>query len=183
MLIKTLLDRAEGALLINGEGIDHVSQAEEMVKLATAVAHLIGRSNFDAMSGQYYARFVVKNVDNSDSYLRQPHRVMELHNDGTYVEEQTDYVLMMKIDEQNMQGGNSLLLHLGRAAEQKRQQGCFPPGVRRRFAGPPGNALYRPVRPAERFRRRHLAEPPLRRAGDQQKHPFHTGAGGQISAH
>ncbi len=37
---------------------------------------------------------------------------MELHNDGTYVEEITDYVLMMKIDEQNMQGGNSLLLHL-----------------------------------------------------------------------
>lgn len=73
---------------------------------------MIGRSNFDAMSGQYYARFVVKNVDNSDSYLRQPHRVMELHNDGTYVEEITDYVLMMKIDEQNMQGGNSLLLHL-----------------------------------------------------------------------
>ncbi len=176
LLIKTLLDRAEGALLINGEGIDHVSRAEEMVKLATAVAHLIGRSNFDAMSGQYYARFVVKNVDNSDSYLRQPHRVMELHNDGTYVEEQTDYVLMMKIDEQNMQGGNSLLLHLddwehldeffrdplarrpmrwAARAEQKRQQGCFPPGVRRRFAGPPGNALYRPVRPAERFRRRH----------------------------
>lgn len=29
---------------------------------------------------------------------------MELHNDGTYVEEITDYVLMMKIDEQNMQG-------------------------------------------------------------------------------
>ncbi len=202
LLIKTLLDRAEGALLINGEGIDNVSQAEEMVKLATAVAHLIGRSNFDAMSGQYYARFVVKNVDNSDSYLRQPHRVMELHNDGTYVEEQTDYVLMMKIDEQNMQGGNSLLLHLddwehldefsatrwlapdalGRAAEQKRQQGCFPPGVRRRFAGPPGHALYRPVRPAKRFRRGYLAEPPFRRAGDQQKHPFNTGAGGQIPA-
>ncbi|STM37524.1 Protein CsiD [Escherichia coli] len=48
------------------------------------------------MSGQYYARFVVKNVDNSDSYLRQPHRVMELHNDGTYVEEITDYVLMIE---------------------------------------------------------------------------------------
>lgn len=37
---------------------------------------------------------------------------MELHNDGTYVEEVTDYVLMMKIDEQSMEGGNSLLLHL-----------------------------------------------------------------------
>ena len=85
LLLKTLLDRAEGALLINAVGVDDVAQAEEMVKLATAVAHLIGRSNFDAMSGQYYARFVVKNVDNSDSYLRQPHRVMELHNDGTYL--------------------------------------------------------------------------------------------------
>ncbi len=203
LLIKTLLDRAEGALLINGEGIDHVSQAEEMVKLATAVAHLIGRSNFDAMSGQYYARFVVKNVDNSDSYLRQPHRVMELHNDGTYVEEQTDYVLMMKIDEQNMQGGNSLLLHLddwehldeffrdplaraqcaGPRRRAKTSARMFSTRCSTSIRWPPGNALYRPVRPAERFRRRHLAEPPLRRTGDQQKHPFHTGAGGQISAH
>ena len=83
LLLKILLDRAEGGLLINGEGLNNVAQADEMVKLATAVAHLVGRSNFDAMSGQYYARFVVKNVDNSDSYLRQPHRVMELHNDGT----------------------------------------------------------------------------------------------------
>ncbi|KFB98082.1 CsiD family carbon starvation induced protein [Trabulsiella guamensis ATCC 49490] len=112
LLFKTLLSRSEGALLVAAPGLDNVAQADEMVKLSTAVAHLVGRSNFDAMSGQYYARFVVKNVDNSDSYLRQPHRVMELHNDGTYVEEPTDYVLMMKIDEQNMQGGNSLLLHL-----------------------------------------------------------------------
>jgi protein CsiD len=37
---------------------------------------------------------------------------MELHNDGTFVQERTDYVMMMKIDEQNMEGGNSLLLHL-----------------------------------------------------------------------
>ncbi|WBM72401.1 glutarate dioxygenase GlaH [Buttiauxella sp. WJP83] len=112
LLLNTLLSRNEGALLIDAVGIDNVAQADEMVKIATAVAHLIGRSNYDAMSGQYYARFVVKNVDNSDSYLRQPHRVLELHNDGTFVEEVTDYVLMMKIDEQNMQGGNSLLLHL-----------------------------------------------------------------------
>ena len=44
---------------------------------------------------------------------------MELHNNGTFVQERTDYVMMMKIDEQNMEGGNSLLLHLddsGRSA-------------------------------------------------------------------
>lgn len=112
VLINTLVDRATGGLQVTPEGLDDVEQAEEMVKFATAVAHLMGRSNYDAMSGKYYARFVVRNVDDSDSYLRQPHRVMELHNDGTFVEQDTDYVLMMKIDEQHMQGGNSLLLHL-----------------------------------------------------------------------
>ncbi|WP_067099101.1 glutarate dioxygenase GlaH [Marinomonas atlantica] len=112
VLVETLVDRNSGALLITPEGLNEVTQAEDMVKFTTAIAHLLGRSNFDAMSGQYYARFVVKNEDNSDSYLRQAHRVMELHNDGTYVEQDTDYVMMLKVDEQNMEGGNSLLLHL-----------------------------------------------------------------------
>lgn len=112
LLINTLVDRNTGGLLITPEGLNQVEQAEDMVKFTTAVAHLFGRSNFDAMSGQYYARFVVQNKDTSDSYLRQAHRVMELHNDGTFVEQDTDYVLMLKIDEQNMEGGNSLLLHL-----------------------------------------------------------------------
>lgn len=40
LLINTLLNRAEGALLINGIGIDNVAQADEMVKLATAVARI-----------------------------------------------------------------------------------------------------------------------------------------------
>ncbi|MCH8550806.1 MAG: carbon starvation induced protein CsiD [Natronospirillum sp.] len=111
-LVDAMVDRSTGGLVVNPQGLDQVKDADDMVKFATAVAHLIGRSNHDAMSGQYYARFVVQNVDNSDSYLRAPHRVMELHNDGTFVEQDTDYVLMMKIDEQNMRGGNSLLLHL-----------------------------------------------------------------------
>lgn len=112
VLLNTLLSRSSGGMLITPLGLDDVSQADDMVKFATACAHLVGRSNYDAMSGQFYARFVVVNSDNSDSYLRQPHRVMELHNDGTFVDQITDYVLMMKIDEQNMEGGNSLLLHL-----------------------------------------------------------------------
>lgn len=111
-LLTTLLGREQGALLIAADGLNQVEQADDMVRLATAIAHLIGRSNFDSMSGQYYARFVVKNVDSSDSYLRKPDKPLELHNDGTYVEQATDYVMMMKIDEQNMQGGDSLLLHL-----------------------------------------------------------------------
>ncbi len=112
LLVNSLLDRATGGLLVIPEGLNEVSQADDMVKFSTAVAHLLGRSNYDAMSGQFYARFVVENTDNSDSYLRAPHRVMELHTDGTFVNQITDYVLMMKIDEQNMEGGNSLILHL-----------------------------------------------------------------------
>ena len=61
---------------------------------------------------KFYARFSVKNEDNSDSYLRQAHRRMELHNDGTYVKELTDWVIMQKMLEVNVEGGDSLLLHV-----------------------------------------------------------------------
>ncbi|WP_432696717.1 glutarate dioxygenase GlaH [Marinobacterium sp. YM272] len=149
LLVEKLVDRDTGALLITPEGLDQVEQAEEMVKFTTAVAHLFGRSNFDAMSGQYYARFVVQNEDNSDSYLRQAHRVMELHNDGTYVEQDTDYVLMLKIDEQNMEGGNSLLLHLDDWEELEKFSTDTLAHREMRWAAPPSkNAakdVYHPV--------------------------------------
>ncbi|MWV62520.1 carbon starvation induced protein CsiD [Helicobacter saguini] len=111
-LQRTLSNREQGALLINPEGINSVEQGDDMVKIATAFVHLVGRSNFDDMTGKFYARWAVVNTDNSDSYLRQPQKPLELHNDGTYVNQVTDYVLMYKIDEQNMKGGDSQLLHL-----------------------------------------------------------------------
>ncbi len=117
-LVETMEDRETGAFLLepSKEAIasfeDSDEQREFFVVLSTAISHLIGIPNFDAMYGKYYARFTVKNEDNSDSYLRQAHRRMELHNDGTYVNERTDFVLMMKMDEKNMQMGDSLLLHV-----------------------------------------------------------------------
>lgn len=111
-LQSCITNRNYGAFLITPEGINSAEQGDEMVKIATAFAHLIGRSNFDDMSGKFYARWAVVNKDNSDSYLRVPQKPLELHNDGTYVNEVTDYVLMYKIDEQNMRGGDSQLLHL-----------------------------------------------------------------------
>ena len=90
-------------------GIDFI---DFNILLSTAVSHLIGVPNLDSMSGKYYARFSVKNEDNSDSYLRQAHRRMELHNDGTYVKELTDWVIMQKMLEVDVEGGDSLLLHI-----------------------------------------------------------------------
>ena len=43
------------------------------------------------MAGKYYARFHVKHEDKSDSYLRKAYTNMDLHTDGTYVKEITDW--------------------------------------------------------------------------------------------
>lgn len=126
LLVNIMEDRETGAFLLEPSEDakatfeDSEAQREFFVVLSTAVSHLIGIPNFDAMYGKYYARFTVKNVDNSDSYLRQAHRRMELHNDGTYVNERTDFVLMMKMDEKNMQMGDSLLLHVDDWADLER---------------------------------------------------------------
>ena len=37
---------------------------------------------------------------------------MDLHTDGTYVNESTDWILMTKIKEVNVKGGETVLLHL-----------------------------------------------------------------------
>ncbi len=110
-LLGTLKDRDTGAFLLKFAGAKE-KHTDFYVQFATAISHLIGRPNFDAMSQKYYARFTVRNVDNSDSYLRQADRRMEMHNDGTFVDEPTDYVLMMKMQEENMVGGDSLILHV-----------------------------------------------------------------------
>jgi protein CsiD len=114
-LNSIMQNRATAAFVLDYEGDNGLSgelATEFEIKLSTAVAHLIGLSDHDAMFGQYYARFTVRNVDSSDSYLRQAHRRMELHNDGTYVAHRTDFVLMQKLGEENMVGGESLLLHV-----------------------------------------------------------------------
>ena len=116
-LLDILHDRSTGAFLLQYDGTsakaaDETAVGDFHVQLSTAVAHLIGLANFDSMDNRYYARFTVRNQDDSDSYLRQAHRRLELHNDGTYVNERTDLVLMMKMIEENIDGGDSLLLHL-----------------------------------------------------------------------
>jgi len=111
-LNSIMSDRNSAAFMLDYEGEPSIDLIDFNVMLSTAISHLIGIPNHDAMYGKYYARFTVRNTDNSDSYLRQAHRRMELHNDGTYVDERTDFVLMMKMVEKNMEGGDSLLLHV-----------------------------------------------------------------------
>lgn len=110
LLRSILYDRETGGFTLGLQGV--TENTDEYVIFATAISHLIGSPNFDAMSGKYYARFTVNDTDNSDSYLRQAYRLFTLHTDGTFVDEPTDWLLMMKMVEQHARGGESRLLHL-----------------------------------------------------------------------
>lgn len=107
---KIVKDRQHGGFTVGLQGL--TTDADDFVRFGTAIGHLLGLSNHDSMSGTYYARFVVKHTDNSDSYLRQAYRLFTMHTDGTFVTEATDWLLMMKLAEQNAVGGESRFLHL-----------------------------------------------------------------------
>ncbi|WP_440929969.1 glutarate dioxygenase GlaH [Candidatus Pelagibacter sp.] len=107
-----LKDRNTGCFIISPKNMSSKLDDKFFVKLSTAIAYLIGNPNFDSMAGKYYARFHVKHEDNSDSYLRKAYRNMDLHTDGTYVKEVTDWLLMTKIEEENVEGGETAMLHL-----------------------------------------------------------------------
>ena len=107
-----LRDRSTGCFIISPKNMSNKLDDNFFVKLSTAIAHLIGNPNHDSMAGKYYARFKVKHEDNSDSYLRKAYKNMDLHTDGTYVNETTDWLLMTKLEEKNVSGGESAMLHL-----------------------------------------------------------------------
>ena len=109
---KIIRDRNTGCFIIKPKNLISKIDDSFLVKLSTAVAHLIGNPNHDAMAGKYYARFHVKHEDRSDSYLRKAYKNMDLHTDGTYVKEKTDWLLMSKIEEKNVEGGETAMLHL-----------------------------------------------------------------------
>ncbi len=112
LINKIIRDRNTGCFIIKPKNLISKIDDSFLVKLSTAVAHLVGNPNHDAMAGKYYARFHVKHEDKSDSYLRKAYKNMDLHTDGTYVKEKTDWLLMSKIEEKNVEGGETAMLHL-----------------------------------------------------------------------
>ena len=111
-LNEIIKDRDTGCFIIGPKNKSSKIDQTFLVKLSTAITHLIGNPNHDSMAGKYYARFHVKHEDNSDSYLRKAYINMDLHTDGTYVREITDWILMSKLEEENVIGGETALLHL-----------------------------------------------------------------------
>ena len=112
LLNSIIKDRNTGCFIVTPKMINRKINENFLIKLSTAISHLIGNPNHDLMSGKYYARFHIKHEDKSDSYLRKAYINMDLHTDGTYVKEITDWLLMTKIEEKNAEGGETVLLHL-----------------------------------------------------------------------
>jgi glutarate dioxygenase len=112
LLNLIIKDRNTGCFIVGPKKISPKIDDIFLVKLSTAIAYLIGNPNHDSMAGKYYARFHVKHEDKSDSYLRKAYTNMDLHTDGTYVKEKTDWLLMSKIKEKNVEGGETTMLHL-----------------------------------------------------------------------
>ena len=75
-----LKNRNTGCFILRTNNKNNKINDEFLVKLSTAVSHLIGVPNHDSMSGKYYARFFVKHEDSSDSYLRKAYMNIDLHN-------------------------------------------------------------------------------------------------------
>ena len=111
-LVKILNDRETGTAIVEPEINNKKFDKDFLVKLSTGLAYLIGNPNFDSMTGKYYARFHVKHQDASDSYLRKAYTNLDLHTDGTYVKEKTDWLIMTKMEEQGVENGESVILHL-----------------------------------------------------------------------
>ena len=111
-LVKILNDRETGTAIVQPEINNKKFDKDFLVKLSTGLAYLVGNPNFDSMTGKYYARFSVKHQDSSDSYLRKAYTNIDLHTDGTYVKEKTDWLIMTKMEEQGVSGGESVILHL-----------------------------------------------------------------------
>ena len=111
-LSEILNDRSTGTAIVEPDINNKKFDKDFLVKLSTGLAYLVGNPNFDSMTGKYYARFHVKHQDSSDSYLRKAYTNLDLHTDGTYVKEKTDWIIMTKMEEQNVGGGESVILHL-----------------------------------------------------------------------
>ena len=112
LMNSIIKDRNTGCFIIGPKNLISKINSDFLVKLSTAVAHLLGNPNHDSMAGKFYARFNIKHEDKSDSYLRKAYINMDLHTDGTYVKEVTDWLLMTKIEEKNVEGGETAMLHL-----------------------------------------------------------------------
>ncbi len=118
---RLLLDRRTAGFRLDIEG--YRPDADDLLKLTTAIAYSVGRPDDDVLSGTFYGRMKVtgNDVTRDKANLYQPYLTFALHTDGAAsAAETTDWLAFAKTEERDASGGRSILLHLDDWREAKR---------------------------------------------------------------
>jgi glutarate dioxygenase len=107
--LRAVLDDYETGCLALHFG--ELGNQQDCVLIATAVSHLLSKP-IPEPSGGYFGITTVVHDDAPSLKILDPYRYFSLHTDGVFADNPVDWLMMMKLEEQNAIGGESRLLHM-----------------------------------------------------------------------
>jgi len=110
LVIKTIHANHQGAVFIKYPFVDN--QLCSHLKLATAFAYLLGQPYRDETTQTYFAAINLTHTTHGDSFLSEPYEDLRLHTDGTFYNKPVDWVILAKVIQTNIQGGELTLHHI-----------------------------------------------------------------------
>ena len=110
LILDAVQSNQQGAVFINYPYVD--SQLGVHLKLATAFAYLLGQPYRDELTQNYFAAINMTAETQGDSFLSEPYEDLRLHTDGTFYKKPVEWVVLAKVIQHNIQGGELTLHHL-----------------------------------------------------------------------
>ena len=110
LIINAVQSHQQGAVFIKYPHVD--SSLCGHLKLATAFAYLLGHPYRDEMTQKYFAAIHLTTDTLGDSFLSEPYEDLRLHTDGTFYKKSVEWVILSKVIQRNIQGGELSLHHL-----------------------------------------------------------------------
>lgn len=107
---------------------------EDYVRIATGISHLLSKP-IPEPSGGYFGITTVVHDDAPALKILDPYRTFSMHTDGVFADNPVDWLMMMKLEEENAAGGESRLLHMadfddfGRLHRLEENRTVFPFGL------------------------------------------------------
>lgn len=109
-VLKTIHANYQGAVFIKYPFVDN--QLGGHLKLATAFAYLLGKPYRDETTQTYFAAINLTHATHGDSFLSEPYEDLRLHTDGTFYNKPVDWVILAKVIQNNIEGGELTLHHI-----------------------------------------------------------------------
>ena len=110
LILDAVQSNQQGAVFINYPYVD--SQSCGHLKLATAFAYLLGKPYRDELTQKYFAAINMTVDTHGDSFLSEPYEDLRLHTDGTFYKKPVEWVVLAKVIQRNIQGGELTLHHI-----------------------------------------------------------------------